>query len=475
MERQRSNAPVKSLHLFDAGWLWLESDTNLMHASVLAVCREPEGCEEGYVSRLVAGLRSHQDPAPPYDLRLKSTGRGRIWPHWESVDRIDTRYHVRHTQVPDGTGLLDVVSRLQGIQLDRSTPLWTVHIIDGFQDGHFAVLGKLHHSIADGMTGAELLQRWFSTDPSETAKPPVWAKQLPGSRYAPVGNRTQGAAEWSRSWLSRAARRVVSSSRTLRVVPSVVRATRISAADPATRTRTSPRTVLNSVITAERRVAIRSFDLEEFRAISRAAGGTVNDVLLAACSGALRRYLSESDALPKASLVTNIPISIRYTARYGGVGNAITWARIALGTDRADPGQRLASIVRATAKAKGQLSLLRGAALTGYTLLVTLPILVEHLLRLGGRTRPLFNVPVSNVPGPAEPLYLNGSQVMSLHAMTVLYNGQGLNVVCLSYGGRLELSFTACPAAVPDVDRLAALYDESVAELRRCHLPHREG
>ncbi|GAB3207853.1 wax ester/triacylglycerol synthase family O-acyltransferase [Nocardia tengchongensis] len=464
MERHRSHPSATRLHLFDAGWLWLESDSNLMHASVLAVCRKPEGCEEDFVPQLVANLRSHRAPAPPYDVRLRPAARGLAWPRWESVDVLDTDHHVRYLSLLDGDGLLDVVSRLQGIPLDRATPLWTVHVIEGFDDENFAVFGKLHHAIADGMTGAELLRRWFSEDPAETAKPPVWSVR-------PTRTARQATAGRSRRVLGP----IVSAGHLIASIPAMVRAARVAPTGSATRPWTGPRTALNSVIDAERRIATRSFEIDEFRAVAQAVGGTINDVLLAACSGALRGYLTESCALPKTPLVTNIPISIRHRAHYEHAGNAITWARIALGTDTADPGHRLESIVAATRAVKARLSRLRGPALTAYTLLVTLPILLEHLLRLGGRARPLFNVPVSNVPGPANPLYLNGSEVVSLHAMTVLYNGQGLNVVCLSYGTRLEVCFTACPAAVPDVDRLAELCDQSFTELRHLYQPRNEG
>lgn len=473
MERRSSKKSTRILHPFDAGWLWLESETNHMHASVLAVFRTPADSGPDFVSRLVAEMRAHREPSTPYDLRLSRTGIGRLWPQWETVDSLDTEHHVQYLRIdrsPDGQSLFELVDHLQGIPLDRSRPLWMVYVVEGFRDNHFAVLGKLHHAIADGMAGVELLRRWFSTDPAARERPPAWSRRHPGRAGrdpgALVGDRPprRNSRAGSLRHTPHAATRLLGAAR------SALRAARISGRR-TTDAWTGPRTSFNTVITPDRRVATRTFDLDEFRTLARATGGTMNDVLLAVCSGALRRYLAESDALPATSLVTNIPVSIRGDGRYGGTGNAITWARIALATDIPDARRRLEVITEGTRAVKARLAMLRGSAKTGYTLLVTIPILIEHLLRLGGRTRPLFNVPISNVPGPDHRLYLDGAELVSLHAMTVLYHGQGLNIVCLSYARRLEVSFTACPTAVPDLERLATLCDESVAELRQLHTP----
>ncbi|MCC3312283.1 wax ester/triacylglycerol synthase family O-acyltransferase [Nocardia africana] len=473
MERRSSKKSTRILHPFDAGWLWLESETNHMHASVLAVFRKPAHAGPDFVSRLVAEMRAHREPSTPYDLRLSRTGVGRLWPQWETVDSLDTEHHVQYLRMdrsPDGQSLFELVDHLQGLPLDRSRPLWIVYVVEGFRDNHFAVLGKLHHAIADGMAGVQLLLRWFSTNPVARGVPPAWSSQNQGgtahSPEATIGERPtrRNTRPSSHRYPPHAATGLLGTVRT------ALRAARISG-NRTTEAWTSPRTSLNTVITPNRRVARRTFDLDEFRTLARVTGGTVNDVLLAVCSGALRRYLAESDALPATSLVTNIPVSIRGDGRYGGTGNAITWARVALATDIADARRRLEVITDATRAVKDRLAMLRGSAKTGYTLLVTIPILIEHVLRLGGRTRPLFNVPISNVPGPDHRLYLDGAELVSLHAMTVLYHGQGLNIVCLSYARRLEVSFTACPTAVPDLERLATLCDESVAELRQLHTP----
>jgi WS/DGAT/MGAT family acyltransferase len=203
--------------------------------------------------------------------------------------------------------------------------------------------------------------------------------------------------------------------------------------------------------------------------LARRTGGTINDVVLAVCAGGLRRYLTEIDSLPDRPLITNIPVSVRRSDGKAQGGNAISWAMLSLATDIEDARERFAAIRCSTTKAKQQLDQLGADRIDTYTLLVTTPILVEQLARLGGRIPPMYNIPISNVPGPRQPKYLDGALLRDIHALTVLYSGQALNVVAVSYADRLNFSFTACADTLPHVQRLADHCSEALTELELAH------
>jgi diacylglycerol O-acyltransferase len=211
-------------------------------------------------------------------------------------------------------------------------------------------------------------------------------------------------------------------------------------------------------------VATASYDLERFRTLAERGDGTINDVVLAVCSGGLRRYLSEVAKLPKRPLITNIPVSVRKDGDRAG-GNAISWAMISLATDIEDARERFERIRSGTIKAKQQLGQMADGGIETYTLLAVTPILIEQLTRAGGHVPPQFNVPISNVPGPRQRLYFNGAPMEEIQALTVIYGGQALNIVTLSYADRLDFALTACAHALPHVDRLAAACGEALAEL----------
>jgi diacylglycerol O-acyltransferase / wax synthase len=189
---------------------------------------------------------------------------------------------------------------------------------------------------------------------------------------------------------------------------------------------------------------------------------------------ALRRYLVDIGNLPNTPLTTNIPVSTRRADSTQHVGNAITWAMLPLPTDQPDPRARVDAILRASRRAKRRLDAIHPSALNAYTLAVTTPILTEQVLRLGGRARPYFNLPISNVPGPPTPLYLDRAPLRDIYASTVLYHGQALNIVCVSYTDKLEFTITAGSSVLQHIERLAQhLCDEldTLESVYQCAAP----
>jgi diacylglycerol O-acyltransferase / wax synthase len=226
----------------------------------------------------------------------------------------------------------------------------------------------------------------------------------------------------------------------------------------------APRSVLNGRVREKRRFATQQFSVARLRAVATAAQCTLNDVVLALCGGALRRFLQERDALPEKSLTAGIPVSVR-PKDDEGTGNAITFIVSTLGTDIADAKERLASIRASVQHAKTHVQSLPKAAMAQYTMLLMAPTLVTLLTGIGGRTRPMFNITISNVPGPEKPLFFRGAELLATYPASIITHGQALNITCQSYAGQMNFGFTGCHSSVPSLQKLAVYSAEALQQL----------
>jgi WS/DGAT/MGAT family acyltransferase len=346
-----------------------------------------------------------------------------------------------------------LISQLHSTALDKAHPLWSIHVIEGLSGGRFAIFGKMHHAMADGVAALGMVDAWLSDDPQARDLPPLWAAQ----------RRRRGKATES------AASLIAQFASAPRLLGAGAHAAYKALTGVSARPWTAPRSPINTPITAHRRVATQSFELDRFRNLAKRSGGTINDVVLAVCAGALRRYLGGMGELPDRPLITNIPVSVRRSDTEAEGGNAISWAMVSLSTHIEDPVTRLAAIQAATRRAKHELDRMGADTIDTYTLLAVTPILAEQLAGLGGHIRPMYNVPISNVPGPRQPKYLDGAVLRDLYALTVLYGGQALNLVVVSHTDRLNFAFTACADSLPHVQRLAGHCHDALVELERAH------
>ncbi|MGH3991944.1 MAG: WS/DGAT domain-containing protein, partial [Pseudonocardiaceae bacterium] len=226
----------------------------------------------------------------------------------------------------------------------------------------------------------------------------------------------------------------------------------------------APKTIFNGRVHGPRRFATQHYELERIRRVAAAAGATVNDVFLAVCSGALRRYLLELGELPEQSLTALLPVSVR-PSEDGAIGNAISFVYSSLATDEPDPLQRLHTIHASTMAGKARLPELSGGAMDLYTALLMAPYLGVTIAGLGGLGRPSANLVLSNVPGPAEPLYLDGARLAEMYPVSLVFDGQALNITVVSYAGRFNIGYTGCRDSMPHMQRLAVYSGETLAEL----------
>jgi len=400
---------------------------------------------------------SHQDIAPLFRKRpYRSPGTGFAW-GWREDDELDIEYHVRHSALPDPNRVRELLAmggRLHGSLLDRQRPLWEFHLIEGLEGNRFATYTKVHHSVVDGVSALRILERWLSPDPQATV-PPFWTTRP--KRERPQSDNSTDPLEL----LVGTARGAVD---VLGVAPALVRSLRKAMSDElAGFPFKSPPTMLNTHITGARRIAGQTWSLSRVKAVARASDATLNDIVLAMCSGALRRYLIEMNGLPDSALTSMVPVSLRTDDSAGG--NAVGAVITSLATDIADPSWRLARIKESMAIAKESMSSLSPVQQLALSAANMAPMPLMSAIGGGEGLRPPFNIIISNVPGPRETLYMNGARLQGVYPMAIPYHGQALNITLASYEDNIEFGLTGCRRRVPHLQRLLGHLETSLAEL----------
>lgn len=410
--------------------LLLESKEHPMHLGMLEMFRPPEDAEPDFARRLYETLRSFSDVSPAYSGHPVKTRRGTSRMRWTYADRADIDYHVRYTSLPAPGGtneLFGVVDDLHSRLLDRTRPLWECHVIDGLNDGRFALYLKAHHAMTDGVSGAKTLQEHMTTDPNDRRIRVGWTPR-PEAPVTP-----QGSAS--------AAKPAVGVKRSLKLMLSALRERELI---PAMR---APRTIFNVAPGGPRRCATQSWPLERIGAVGKAAGVTVNDVALAMCAGALRAYLLERNELPDAPLVAMAPVNLR-GEEDDRRANVLGAAVCNLATDVDDPAKRLEAIhasmqrnVQIIREMPQQLAI----ELAG---LICAPISGGR--GLAAKIPPVFNLTITHVRGRSEPLYWGGARVEGMYPLAPTLRGQVLNFGLFSRADDLDFGIAASIAAVPD-------------------------
>ena len=461
------------LNPLDAAWIQTETRATPNHVGGLLIFRLPPGAPRDFLRQLMTEFRTHRGFAPPWNRRLKVAFNLNPLPVWVEDDAIDLEYHVRHAALPWPGGereLGELVGRLQSTPIDLTRPPWECTIIEGLDDRRFGLFVKMHHSLIDGVSGMKMLQRAMSTDRARSeGMPPFW---VTGSGDADAGRRRAPSPTVADAM----AMGVQSLGVQAKTLPQLVAAfgklvRRIG--EPGEGLMVpfdAPLSVLNGRVREKRRFATQQFALARLRAIAKAADCTLNDVVLAICAGALRRFLDERGALPTKPLTAGIPVSVRPDDDEG-TGNAISFIISTLATDVADPVARLRAIRTSVRLAKAHVQALPRQAMLQYTVLLMAPTIVTLLTGIGGRTRPMFNITISNVPGPDKLLYFRGAELLAIYPASIVTHGQALNITCQSYAGTMDFGFTGCHSSVPSLQKLAVYASEALQELEAALLP----
>src|SRR5437588_1113306 len=442
-----------------------------MHVASTAVF-DPSTVPGGYSFEKVVELVESRLPLlPPFRRRLVEVPFQLHHPLWIEDPDFDIEYHVRRAALPAPGGaqeLADFAADVMSRALDRTRPLWEMYVVEGLEGGNIASITKTHHAAIDGVSGAELIVNLLDLQPEPTEVPPPdepWQPdRVPGDREL-VG--------YALNSLSRQPIRAVKAlRRTAGVALSIRRRNRQPDATPPPAPFTAPRTRPNTSLTPRPRFAFTEVALDEVKMVKNALGGTVNDVVLALCAGALRRYLQARDELPDLGLVAMVPISVRSEDQKGAMGNRVSSMLVGLATDIDDPVERLHLISQGTRQAKEQDKAIGAEVLSDWTEFAA-PALAARAARLYSRTkvadrmRPLFNVTISNVPGPPFPLYCAGARMVTLYPMGPIADGMGLNITVMSYLASTSFGLVACREARPDVLDIAHRLNHALDELEK--------
>ncbi|MFO1493045.1 MAG: wax ester/triacylglycerol synthase family O-acyltransferase [Lysobacterales bacterium] len=459
---------TKTLNPLDASWLMVESRDTPMHVGGLLRFSLPDDAGPDFFRKLMAEFRSTVKFASPWNQRLRAPSLKGLMPVWEIEDQIDLEHHVRHSALPQPGGereLGQLIARLHSQPLDLARPPWECEIIEGLADQQFALYVKMHHALIDGIGGIKLLEKAMSPDIKASRKlPAFWA----------VGTGSEGKRTRVRAPAPTPAE-VIGSVATLvkgqigslpdiaRAFGSMIGALR-NKEDTLQIPFDTPTSIINGRIHGPRRFATQRFELARLKKLAEVSGSTLNDIVLALCGGALRRFLVELGELPDKPLTAGIPVSVR-PKDDEGTGNAITFIISTLGTDIDDPRERLEAITASTRRAKAHVQSLPKRAMTQYTMLLMAPYMLSLLTGVGGRTRPMFNITISNVPGPDKPLYFRGARLEAAYPVSLVTHGQALNITCQSYAGHLAFGFTGCRDTLPHMQRLATYTGRALEEL----------
>jgi len=460
----------RALNLLDASWLLVESRETPMHVGALMPFSLPLDAGPDFIRQIMAAFRASDQVAAPWNRRLKMPRLKGLVPVWEEVDEIDLEHHIHHSALPAPGGereLGQLIARLHSQPLDLTRPPWEVELIEGLEGGRFALYTKAHHSLMDGISGVRLLVRSMSTDAKGSRRiAPFWTIG-PEKKARKPGKRREEATATAAHVAADLIERVRGQAGN---VPDIARA--FGAMLGAVRNKNdvlqipfdTPLSILNGRIRGPRRFATQRFELERLKRLARATDATLNDIVLALCGGALRRFLIELGELPEKSLTAGIPVSVR-PRDDEGEGNAITFIIATLGTDIDDPLERLETIRASTRRAKEHVQGLPREAMLQYTLLLMAPYMGTLLTGIGGRTRPMFNITISNVPGPEQPLYFRGARMEASYPVSLVSHGQALNITCQSYDGHINFGFTGCRDSLPHMQRVAPYTGDALIEL----------
>jgi WS/DGAT/MGAT family acyltransferase len=473
---------MKHLSIVDGAFLHMESAEMPMHVGSLNLFEAPAGYKgEGFYEKVKEHVAKRMHLAAVFTRKLALMPFDLANPVWIHDDDIDLDYHVRYMVLPKPGTMAQMealAARLHSMLLDRSRPLWEFYVIEGLADGRIGFYGKVHHAAVDGQAGVAMATSMFDLTPEPRAvKPP---------REARANTYQLGVAELLAAALTNQIQQLVQSVKLLPKVASTAYgaakeaiATRRNESDddraarqadkPPTRFKLAPATPFNHSITNQRSFAAVSLPLPEVKTIGKAVGASINDVVLWLCSTALRSYLKDGRELPDKSLVAGVPISLRQEGDTTA-NNQVAGTLIDLGTEIADPAERLKAIKRGTAAMKKQMGTFRGVIPTDFPSLGS-PWLISGLAALYGRSRiadwlRITNVTISNVPGSRVPVYLCGAKMTDYYPLSIVVHGIALNITVQSHVDQLCFGLIACRRAVPDVHELGSHLQRAMATLR---------
>lgn len=449
---------MERLSGLDASFLYLESSAQLMHVCGI-IQLDPSTIPADYsFGTFKTDLEARISTIPAFRRKLKEVPLEIDHPVWVDDKDFDINRHVHRLAVPSPGGpaeLSKLCGHMAGIPLDRSRPLWEMWVIEGLDNGNIAIFSKMHHATVDGISGANLMSYLCSLEPNA----PLLDLTPMGEHY---GDAPGDWALFGRGLLNNLGK-PLHLARLLAPTTSVVTKTiqRARQGTAMAAPLTAPRTSFNGNITGKRSVGYTDIDLDRIKEIRHAVeGATVNDVVLAVSGGALRRYLEDRGELPETSLLASVPVSVHGTTSKTGGTNKVSSLFTRLGTDIADPVERLHQLAEANAHAKDHHNAIPADTLQDWAEFAAprtfgLAVRAVAKLRLAEKGPVIHNLVISNVPGPPVPLYFMGAKIVGFYPLGPVFHGAGLNITVMSSNGQMHVGLIACREAMPEIQALA--------------------
>lgn len=496
---------ARKLSSMDASFLYLETPETPMHVGSMAIFKPKEGYEGNFFEDFKAMIAGRLHIAPILKSRLEKAPVDIDHPSWVEDEQFDINRHIFRANLPAPANrkiLEQTVGWIHAKLLNRARPLWEFYVFEGMKDGEIGLYSKIHHACIDGGAGAALTNMVYDVTPVPrdvpkpvaTAKPAneprdiatnfidsytqLWRTPLDASKAKSFDLPRSGKSDLGSILFDNAMFQLETGIKFIGGIPEMVKSTtdmisKIS--DPKTRQdiagMISPATMLNKAVSSERSFAAVSISLPEAKAVAKAAGGKLNDVVMAVSSGVLRRFLTEQGALPNRSLTAAVPISLREEGNTDA-NNQVFGMVCSLASNIDDPKERMQAIIAQSAKSKEMSHPLRALmpSVSNMSMLGA-PILVQVLALLYSRSNlsdvlpPAANVTISNVPGPRQTLYAVGAELLHIFPVSIATHGLALNITVQSYRDQLDFGFIAGANIIPDVQHLADMLPEEFAKL----------
>lgn len=470
------NPDVESITGMDATFLYTETPTCPMHIGSVAIL---EG--DLHFKTFRERIRSRLHLIPRLRKRLVYVPMSVDYPYWVDDPNFDIDMHLQRIALPKPGGwkeLRSIASMIFSSHLDQNRPLWSFTFIEGLDDiaqvpkGSVAILSKVHHVAIDGMAGAGILSLLYDLSPE-----PTKVKEAKPFRPKPIPNELAMVFKSTLSFAKNPLKFPKLISQAITTTFKTGMLSRMSKAELPTAPFSAPNTPLNGIVSARRKWNSTILSLERVKALKNIMGTTLNDVILAICAGALRRYLLEKGKLPQKPLVAMVPISTRTDSDGKQKGNQVSSMLVQLATNVEDPLERLEVIHENTMRGKNYHKAIGAKTLSKMAEAVPFG-LANQAARLYSRFQmselhnPVFNVTITNVPGPQFPIYLEGHKLYTLMGMAPVLDGMGLIIAVFSYNGMITVSPTSDMNSMPDLDNFSNYLRESANELEALILEH---
>lgn len=450
------------ISITDYAFLLTETADSPRHVGSLQIFRPPEGYDGDFVGDLIDELRRHK-VGEPFNQRLKVSLTGMA--QWVPDHNFDLDYHVRRSALPapgSRRQLADLASRLHAFMLDREHPLWELHFVEGLDDGCFAVYTKIHHAYCDGATLVRMAIGALNADPDDMKVRAFW--EMGKSESAGHPERDIRAAL---AGLGGGIKSALVMGKELSGIAGKMALDRLGFGKSALEVPfTAPRTALNGHITRARRIAGGSLEIERLKAVARATGTTINDVIVTICDIALRRYLARYAELPRSPLVAQLPVNLRRPGETSST-NILGIIPVRLAGVSRNPLKRLREVHRSTSEMKDALFALSRETVMAYTLLIQGAAVVGDLLHVSGMVPPAGNILISNLPGSPVKLYLRGARLEEIFPISTIPPDMVMNITVFSYAGQMFFGMIAGYEAMPHLPEMRRYMHEALEALEQ--------